>query len=70
MVVDGLRQGTGVESGYMEVHTVASTYVSVVKQGYSSCPCRASLMSFQGFVVCIGEGHRIAAAIEKRWEDR
>jgi len=53
-------------SGYMEVHTVASTYVSVAKQGYPSCPCRVSLMSFQGFVACMGTGHSTTAARQQR----
>lgn len=57
---EDVSMGWGI--GYMEVHTVAKTYESVVKQGYSSCPCRVSLMWYQDFVACMGTGHSIAAA--------
>ena len=46
---------------------VASTNVSVAKQGYSSCPCRVSLISIS-WHVWVGYGRGSAAA--KRWVNR
>ncbi len=64
MVSMGCVRGWGI--GYMEVHTV-STYVSVAKQGYSSCPCRVSLMSFQRIRGMYGYGAKYrSSATSKR----